>query len=77
MDINWQFISIYGYYVTSLTAYYSCADISIHLSLLNSALAAANCSGVVEGEDSNLNTERGSLDVLWDAVCSLNTNLLP
>ena len=27
MDINWQSISIYGYVVTSLTAYYSCADI--------------------------------------------------
>ena len=28
MDINWQSISIYGYFVTSLIAYYSCADIS-------------------------------------------------
>ena len=28
MDINWQSISIYGYFVTSLTAYYSCADIN-------------------------------------------------
>ena len=27
MDINWQYISIYGYFVTSLTAYYSCGDI--------------------------------------------------
>ena len=28
MDINLQSISIYGYFVTSLTAYYSCADTS-------------------------------------------------
>ena len=28
MDINWQTISIYGDFVTSLTAYYSCADIN-------------------------------------------------
>ena len=28
MDINWQSIAIYGYIVTSLTAYYSCADIN-------------------------------------------------
>ena len=28
MDINWQFISIYHDFVTSLPAYYSCADIS-------------------------------------------------
>ena len=27
MEINWQSISIYSYFVTSLTAYYSCADI--------------------------------------------------
>ena len=26
--INWQSISIYGYFVTSLIAYYSCADIN-------------------------------------------------
>ena len=26
LDINWQLISIYGYFATSLTAYYSCAD---------------------------------------------------
>ena len=29
MDINLQTITIYGDFVTSLTAYYSCADISI------------------------------------------------
>ena len=29
MDINWQSVSIYGYFVTSLTAYYSCADIRL------------------------------------------------
>ena len=28
MDINWQSISIYGYFVTSLVAYYSRADIN-------------------------------------------------
>ena len=28
MDINWQSISIYGYCMTSRSAYYSCADIS-------------------------------------------------
>ena len=28
MDINLQFIFIYGYFVTSLTAYYSCEDIN-------------------------------------------------
>ena len=28
MDINWQSISIYGDFVTSLTAYYSCAGIT-------------------------------------------------
>ena len=30
MDINLQTITIYGDFVTSLTAYYSCADISLH-----------------------------------------------
>ena len=30
MDINRQSISIYGYLVTSLTVYYSCADININ-----------------------------------------------
>ena len=31
MDTNWQSISTYGigYFVTSLTAYYSCADINL------------------------------------------------
>ena len=29
MDINWQSISIYGKFVTSLTAYYLCADIKL------------------------------------------------
>ena len=29
MDINWKYIPIYGYFVTSMTAYYSCADINI------------------------------------------------
>ena len=27
MDINWQSISIYGHFVASLSAYYSCANI--------------------------------------------------
>ena len=31
MDINGQSISIYGDFVTSLTAYYSCADTSINI----------------------------------------------
>ena len=31
MGINWQYISIYGDFVTSLTAYYSCADISMKI----------------------------------------------
>ena len=30
MDINWRSIPIYGYFVTSLTAYYSCEDISTY-----------------------------------------------
>ena len=29
MDINWQYITKYGYFVTSLTAYYSRVDINI------------------------------------------------
>ena len=31
ININCQYISIYGYFVKSLTAYYSCADISLSL----------------------------------------------
>ena len=31
MDLNWPSISKYGYFVTSLTAYYLCADITSQL----------------------------------------------
>ena len=34
MDIDWQSISIYGHFVTSLTVYYSCADINTMLNCI-------------------------------------------
>ena len=34
MDTNLQSISIYGYFVPSLTAYYPCADIELNLRMI-------------------------------------------
>ena len=46
-----------------------------NLSLLNSALAADFCSGVVEGVASNLKTDTGSFVFLCVPEYSLNTDL--
>ena len=43
-DINWQSISIYGDFVTSLTAYYSCADIRSQYSHENKAMSKKVCT---------------------------------
>ena len=65
-DISTNEISNHGLYNK---LYYS------NLSLLNSALAADFCSGVVEGVASNLNTDTGSFVFLCVPVYNLNTDL--
>ena len=47
MEINWQSISIYDYFVTSLNASYSCADINskFDLRIYNNQPAPLNHQG--------------------------------
>ena len=60
MDINRQSISIYGDFVTSLTAYYSCGYISLSFASSVCAISKTDATVTTSPYDFSVNTQIGS-----------------